>query len=273
MFDRIMLDGDYYSVGAKFTIHICDLRKNKFFEDGDISLGDFYKSPLSYYPIWNESYRIPLNTMILDYFMMYEIGYETEEQFYYALKSKMAEIMPRYNVLFRARNGLEYNPLVDHDYTIQHAETGTVDTSDIANEQKTSAETMNDITSFNENQTRDTDTITRDSDTPQQNISNLGYGVDDTWINQWLTHGQIVNQHETISRNGGATDNRTTNYNHGINDSRNIDTDTTRNYTQHRTGRQTSGQELAAKLAELAYDIEHQLINDLKPLFMGLYES
>lgn len=251
-------DSFWYSIGAKYTIHVCDLDKNGFF--------DGTGSPLADYPIWDESFRSVINEMIIQHYYMYEIGQETERQFWLALRSKMFEIMPRLNVLFEAR-GLrsQYDPLKDHDHYIDHVETGTLDTTDNDTETKSSTN----------DRTIDTDTsgqwdeITRFSDTPQQNINHLGYGTDDSWINQWLTSGQIVNN--THSDQLDSTINDV--YGHTVMDARVIDTDTTRNYTQHFHGRKEPGQRLAALLAETAYDIETQLLDSLRNLFLNLYES
>lgn len=311
---------DFYNAGAKFTLHVYDLVENGFFDAG--------KSPLEDYPIWKETYRDYLNDMIIEFFMMWEIGYETERAFWFALHAKMYEIMPRLNVLFKSRHlDDEYNPLLDHDYTIEHTQEGTLDTIDTdkdekvsqevidddTTEHKTSQEVMDDDTTetktSHETMTDEVDTTgstsgtynttTRDSDTPQQNLNNLGYGLDDTWINQWLTHGQIINNnhqdsstaHSFETRNTDynhsiagtddrttdyehnieGTDDRTTDYTHTIDNRRVIDTDTTKHYLQHYSGRRDSGQHLALQLSELAFDLETQIINALKPLFMGLY--
>ena len=283
---------DFYNMGAKFTIHVYDLLQNGFFA-ADVT-------PLRFYPIWNESYREYINDMIIDYFMTWEIGFETEQLFYYALKARMAEIMPRLNVLFKSRHLDDlYDPLKDHDYTIEHTQEGTLDTTDTDKDEKTSKEIMDDDTTEHKTSHEtmidviDTtahtsgtyNTTTRDSDTPQQNMNNLGYGLDDTWINQWLTHGQIINNnhadnstaHSSETRNTdythdiAGTDDRTTDYTHTIDNVRVIDTDTTKHYLQHYSGRRDSGQHLAQQLSELAFDLEKQIIDALKPLFMGLY--
>lgn len=283
---------DFYNMGAKFTIHVYDLLQNGFFA-ADVT-------PLRFYPIWNESYREYINDMIIDYFMAWEIGFETEQLFYYALKARMAEIMPRLNVLFKSRHLDDlYDPLKDHDYTIEHTQEGTLDTTDTdkdektskeimdddTTEHKTSHETMTDVIDTNAHTSGTYNTATRDSDTPQQNMNNLGYGLDDTWINQWLTHGQIINNdhadsstaHSSETRNTdythdiAGTDDRTTDYTHTIDNVRVIDTDTTKHYLQHYSGRRDSGQHLAQQLSELAFDLEKQIIDALKPLFMGLY--
>jgi len=51
-----------------------------------------------------------LNKMILDHYMYWEIGYETEDMFRFALNRKMREIMPYYNQLF-ASTMLQFDPL------------------------------------------------------------------------------------------------------------------------------------------------------------------
>lgn len=251
-------------IGAKYTIHVYDLWENGFF-DGE-------SSPLADYPIFDETYRATLNTLIINHFMMYEIGQETERLFYFVLRSKMWEIMPRLNILFQAR-GLDkrYDPLIDHDYQIHHTETGTVDTLDNNMERKDSTDdTTGHIHTVTDGSYR---TVTRDSDTPQQDINHLGQseGNPDSWIDHWLTHGQIVdNTHEDETTTDTSQHDV---YGHTQTDDRTIDTDTTRNYTQTRTGRQQPGQVLAKLLADLAYDIELQLLDYLRPCFMMLYDT
>ncbi len=267
MNSNIMTNGGFYAVGAKYTIHVCDLLKNGFFENHE-----GYIHPLADYPIFDEAYRDPLNTLIIDHFMMYEIGQETEEQFYFALKSKMWEIMPRMNVLLRSRDGLDYDPLKDHDYTIEHTQEGTLDTTDDDTNAKTSTETVDDDTTSHVTTDGTYHTITRDSDTPQQNINNLGFGQDDTWINQWLTHGQIIDNEHEDETSAQGTDDRTTDFRHTITDNRVIDTDTTLHFLRNHQGRREAGQTLALKLSQLAFDVESQIIKELDPLFMGLYE-
>lgn len=376
MTDRAWYESDWAQVGAKFTIHVADLLQNGFFR-ADVS-------PLRDYPIFDERYREYINDLIISHFMMWEIGYETEGLFYHALRAKMMEVMPRLNVKLRARDGLRYDPLVDHDYYITHDEAGTLDTTDKNREDKTSAQTetrgetegktaaTDETRGTTEAKTSDTgvtasvsetkgsgqhtttsgteaktshevmadtihthgvtdgtkDQVTRDSDTPQQSVSHLGYGIDDTWINRWLTHGQIINERHEDESTTDTTESKTTDYSHnvatsgtedtsynhtvqtgstsdtdythnvredmtdhvgyrhditrgvtdrvdythGVTDDRVIDTDTTKTYTQHYSGRRTPGQDLAAKLAELAFDVETELLEALEPLFMGLYD-
>ena len=76
---------------AKYTMTINYLVENGF---------DFQ---LDEYPIFDEEYRPALNKLILDNFMMDEIGFETPALFRHFLKTKLNEIMPYYNLLFKAQ--------------------------------------------------------------------------------------------------------------------------------------------------------------------------
>lgn len=217
---------------------------------------------LTLYPIFDENYRQALNDMIVRYFWMWEIGFETPQQFRQALIAKMAIIMPKYNIMFKARN-LTTQPLIDHDYVEEHKEKGTKDTTNTDNEYKQSTDTQHTDRTLD----RTDDMTDRQSDTPQQNLNNLGYGTDEAFINQWLTFGEIQNErvHEKE-----VTD-RTEDYAHHVGNLDVEDTDTTREYLTHNVGRKESQQRLAQQLYQTAYDIEVLIINDLKPLFMALY--
>lgn len=78
---------------SKYTITIKQLIDNDF----DFQLND--------YPIFDEDYRPVLNQKILDHFYESEIGFETAALFRKFLRTKMNEIMPKYNLLY-AQDGL-----------------------------------------------------------------------------------------------------------------------------------------------------------------------
>ena len=75
---------------AKYTVTIKDLITNNF----DLGLKD--------YPIYDESHRETLNNMIINHYLMSEIGQETPALFKLYLNNTMNEIMPKYNILYRA---------------------------------------------------------------------------------------------------------------------------------------------------------------------------
>ena len=76
---------------SKYTTTIYYLKQNGF---------DF---ELNEYPIFDEAYRETLNNLILDNFLMDEIGFETPALFRHYLKTKLNEIMPYYNLLYKAQ--------------------------------------------------------------------------------------------------------------------------------------------------------------------------
>ena len=76
---------------SKYTTTIYYLKNNGF---------DF---ELNEYPIFDEDYRETLNNLILDNFLMDEIGFETPALFRHYLKTKLNEIMPYYNILYKAQ--------------------------------------------------------------------------------------------------------------------------------------------------------------------------
>ena len=82
---------------AKYTTTIKTLIKNGF----DLGLHD--------YPIFNESHREDLNKKIINHYYEQEIGFETAELFKFYLNSKMSEIMPYYNELYKAQENAIIN--------------------------------------------------------------------------------------------------------------------------------------------------------------------
>lgn len=87
------------------------------------------------YPIFDENYRHVLNTKILKHYYINEIGLETYALWKLRLNTKMNEIMPYYNQLYRSEL-YTFNPLYDTDITRQHkvdrsqdSTTKTTDTS------------------------------------------------------------------------------------------------------------------------------------------------
>lgn len=61
---------------------------------------------------YDPSFRSALNSKIVDHYWGYEIGSETPSMFKYRINAKMREIMPYYNLLFKAQweNFKEFDP-------------------------------------------------------------------------------------------------------------------------------------------------------------------
>lgn len=66
------------------------------------------------YPIFDPGYRAGLNQKIFDHFMYQEIGHETVDQFRFAMRRRMNEIMPYFNQLYDSTR-LVFDPLVTMD--------------------------------------------------------------------------------------------------------------------------------------------------------------
>lgn len=99
-------DQYWYDVGARYTMRVWDILRNAYTGDGTQPLIESYDASqfgLDKYPIFDESYRKPLNDIIIGYFIGYEIGYETDFQFRMGIASDMAAIMPAYNLKIAAR--------------------------------------------------------------------------------------------------------------------------------------------------------------------------
>lgn len=71
------------------------------------------------YPIYDTSYKAPLETKIINHFYFREIGAETAAQFKFMLGRTLNEIMPLYNELYKTAD-MEFNPFYDVDYFRDH---------------------------------------------------------------------------------------------------------------------------------------------------------
>lgn len=116
---------------------------------------------LSFYQIFNESYRKVLNTKIKQHFWYNEIAHETVDIFLFQLKVKMNEIMPYYNQMYEAEL-TKRDPFLTVRMTSKNSSTGT---------SKTTAESKE-----NGSSTSSTDAKSRavQSETPQVMLSGNG---------------------------------------------------------------------------------------------------
>ena len=71
------------------------------------------------FPIFKSDYKNVLATKILKHYYTREIGYETYGLWKFKLNVRLNEIMPYFNQLYESTL-LEFNPLLDVDYTRKH---------------------------------------------------------------------------------------------------------------------------------------------------------
>lgn len=181
------------------------------------------------FPIFDEGYRLPLEIKILKHFYTREIGLETVGLWKLKLDTKMNEIMPYYNQLYKSEL-IKFNPLYDVDITRDHEgeNTGNHKTdggfSDTANVSNTAE--VDDTTNFtgkvndtDESTTQETNnqtnnnvkTVTgkntnRYSDTPQGALADLE-------ANTYLTNATIVDDNNSTTDNGTLENTSNVSYN------------------------------------------------------------
>ena len=131
------------------------------------------------FPLFDEAYRKELCIKILRHYWTREIGYETYGAWKLKLETKLCDIMPFYNQLYKSEL-LEFNPLFDVDFT----RTTNRDSNDVMN-------------SGSNGNSKSTDKF---SDTPEN-------GLDDVETGRYLTNANIA------ENNYGNNTNTTSNAN------------------------------------------------------------
>lgn len=185
------------------------------------------------FPIFDESYRNVLETKILKHYYTREIGLETVGLWKLKLDTKLNEIMPFYNQLYKSEL-IEFNPMYDVDLTRDHTlnrseqteqtgtetadatKNGTVNTAtsgtktgtsreniDVSENQETEQNSKSDTDIKNTTGSTSEETATgtkthydKYSDTPQGSLQNV---QNDTY----LTNARMVNDNDT--RTGKTT--------------------------------------------------------------------
>ena len=110
-----------YTTEVRF---ICETAAGLDTSEGYLSVNQIVKAALPSvfdfdFPIFDESYRPLLETKILKHFYTREIGLETVGLWKLKLDTKLNEIMPFYNQLYKSEL-IEFNPMYDVDLTRDH---------------------------------------------------------------------------------------------------------------------------------------------------------
>lgn len=171
------------------------------------------------FPIFDESYRNVLEVKILKHYYTREIGLETVGLWKLKLDTKLNEIMPFYNQLYKSEL-IEFNPMYDVDLTRDHnlkrEETTKQDATEKGTIEKTGSIDDNTHTETSDNQNNESTTDIQNttgstsreqleaskthydkySDTPQGSLQNV---QNDTY----LTNARMIN--DTDSQTGETT--------------------------------------------------------------------
>lgn len=257
------------------------------------------------FPIFDESYRSVLETKILRHYYTREIGLETVGLWKLKLNTKLNEIMPFYNQLYKSEL-IEFNPLYDVELTRERKiqGTGTKDTENGESREgeshaNTSQTSTNDVT---ENGV-DKGTVTGTADgTQNQNTSGNGTNmysdtpqgaITDLQAGKYLTNATVDSatntfagaSHDSTSQTSDNTRNNETQTDgsvDGSNDSdysssmdgySNTTLSNTEDYLERVIG-SNGGESFSKRLNDFRttfINIDMMVINDLEELFFGLW--
>lgn len=228
------------------------------------------------FPMFDESYRNVLERKILKHFYTREICEETVGLWKLRLNTRLNEIMPYYNKLYKSEL-LEFNPL----YTANLTRTKKTDYDSNRNENenindntknngKTNTTNNSNVNSTGSGKSSNTGTDLY-SDTPQGSLT----GVDNE---TYLTNARKT----TDSGTNSSTTNNTSNSRGSITSTENNtynrvrgNTDvltSTEDYLESVSGYEgTSGSELLLKFRETFLNIDVMILNELEDLFFQLW--
>lgn len=237
------------------------------------------------FPIFDESYRNVLETKILKHYYTREIGLETYGLWKLKLDTKLNEIMPFYNQLYKSAL-LEFNPLYEVDYS----KTGNRDSSGTRDNTENNSESYNESIDYNESHdesttnsndgtlTKGTTTTTTNyySDTPQGAISNV---IDGTYLTN-ATYNVVGNTGSDSTTNNGSVDSDESSNSKNEKDgsrkgskSSNSNLTDTESYLESVRGKMSSKSysALLMEYRETFINIDMMLIEELSDLFFGLW--
>lgn len=249
------------------------------------------------FPIFDENYRNVLCTKILRHYYTREICEEVVGLWKLRLETRLNEIMPYYNQLYKSEL-ITFNPMYDTDITTENTANKNEIRENTENEvedktggnnrkrdytDKATTTAEGNATNEDSGNTTSTDT-SKDlySDTPQgslQNVDNETYLTNARKIsdskNESRTNNSTSNSTETSTLNDAVAENVTDTYNENTTRDKtgNSKLNSTDAYVE--TIRGKSGGASYSKLLEefrrTFMNIDVQIINDLNDLFFGLW--
>lgn len=234
------------------------------------------------FPIFDENYRIPLETKILQHFYTREIGYETVGLWKLKMRAKLQEIMPYYNQMYESATlagTLDFFANADYKETMSGTRKDTTDTNDTSNittSHKGSNKTEH-TPKVSTTTTANGESKSATADTPQLTVGSLFGDTGMQLTNPYSTNFARDEDKNTTKTTQDGTD--TTTYTPGVTDKiENVSTgkDTT-NSEEDRTrevkGRYGSASTavLLKEMRESFLNIDMMVIEELEPLFMALW--
>lgn len=179
------------------------------------------------FPVFDESYRLPLEIKILRHYYTREISEETVGLWKLRLQDRLNIIMPYYNQLYKSEL-IEFNPMYDVDLTRDHKrDNDTEDTGELTGKvisteaghiktdgnSSTDSETTDNgsVSTSGTSDTTETVTTNKDvtdwdlySDTPQGGIDVITSDNDGIADNTYLTNARKKTSNDTTNVNGST---------------------------------------------------------------------
>lgn len=258
------------------------------------------------YPIFDENYRSVLETKILKHFYTREIGAESIGLWKLWLDTKLNEVMPYYNQLYKSEL-IEFNPMYDVDLTTDHVR--NVNGNENRNGSFSENSEIKKDGEFSENSKVNRDLSGDGSSDTNGNSHSTGGGKTDRWeyysdtpqggitglaSMNYLTNARHITDNGLESSNDSSTDSLTENeYNEELeekgersgdnkssengkkngNNSSNATMSNIEDYLEHIKGK-TAGTSYSKRLQEFRQtflNIDMQVIGELNDLFMNLW--
>ena len=243
-----------------------------------------------YWTTYDTNYKTVLEQKILRHYYTREIGLETYGLWKLKLNTTLAEIIPKYNELYRMYDSIKDKLIINVDLTESNSEKSSASTNLTASGSTTQSGTQNnESSSRNEGSTSSnstntatgrgtSDAWTTANDTPQGALT----GLEENKYLSSATHNKgATTQESTTTVTNSATQSatgsdtaKTTTSNAGTSTNTSDTTaKTTSEYLKHITGNNGSINYIEEynKLLNGYMNIDKMIIDELEPLFMGLY--
>lgn len=230
--------------------YICEMKAGLLESKGQTDVNTIIANSLASifnfdFPIFDGAYRTVLETKILKHYYTREIAFESVGLWQLKLDTRLNEIMPYYNQLYRSEL-LEFNPFYDVDYTFEH-EGERNDTGRATDELDSTTTNTGSANSTNWD---------KFSDTPQGAVT----GIDN---DTYLTNARKTTGNNSYTDTRTQADERENNTSFNSLDE----------YTNRVVGKMgtTSYSELLNKFRDTFLNIDMMIIEELSDLFFNLY--
>lgn len=222
-------------------------------------------------PLFDTSYSSVLYPKIIRHYYFDEIAHETVGHFIMRLNTKLDEILPYYNQMYKSEL-FEFNPLYDTDYYTEG------NREDNNTDNRTRTDNLNSLRTDNLTGVRTDDLAAHSeslnwdlySDTPQGTISDI-----DLQANAYLSNARKQTGEADSTNTGTVTNNNTGTQNYANTGTQKNDAviHNINEYAEHVYGKR-GGMTYAAMLKEFRetfLNIDMQIIEELSRLFMQVY--